>query len=308
MAPAAEKTLLCVVGPTAIGKTAAGIALARYLDTEILSADSRQFYREMNIGTAKPSPQELAAVPHHFINSHSLTDVYSAGDFERDALRLLSELFADREVVLLVGGSGLFVDAVCRGLDHLPQPLPGVRDRLNSLYEQEGLHCLQERLKAVDPVYFREVDIHNPQRIIRALEVYESTGKPFSSYRRQQLQERPFRVRKIGLNMDRQQLYRRIDARVDAMMEAGLLDEVTALLPYRDLSPLQSVGYAELFDSLDGRYTLDEAVARIKQNTRRYAKRQLTWFRKDAVTAWYEPADVQGMKAYVDREIRQSTR
>lgn len=295
---AATKTLVCVVGPTAIGKTTVGIQLAQHLQTVILSADSRQFYQEMNIGTAKPTFEELAAIPHHFINSHRLTDVYSAGDFERDALQLLEELFVHRDIVLLVGGSGLFVDAVCQGLDDLPQPSPGVRDQLNHLHEHEGLVHLQQRLEKVDPVYYGEVDIQNPQRVIRALEVYESTGLPFSYFRKQQRKKRPFQVRKLGLNTDRVCLYERINTRVDAMMEAGLLDEVKSLLPYRDLPPLQTVGYAELFDYLDGNYTLSEAVSRIKQNTRRYAKRQLTWFRKDPHTVWFEPSDLAGMKSY----------
>jgi len=301
------KTLVCLVGPTAIGKTAVGIQLAQHFHTEILSADSRQFYQELNIGTAKPTNEELTAVRHHFIDSHRLTDVYSAGDFERDALQLLEELFAHRDIVLLVGGSGLFVDSVCQGLDDLPQPLPGVRDQLNHLHEQGGLALLQQRLKEVDPVYYGEVDIHNPQRVIRALEVYESTGLPFSHFRRQQRKIRPFQVRKLGLNTDRSSLYQRINERVDAMMDAGLLDEVKSLLPYRNLPPLQTVGYAELFDYLDGKYTLSEAVDRIKQNTRRYAKRQLTWFRKDPHTVWFEPTDLAGMKSYLAEDLNQST-
>ncbi|GGC44943.1 tRNA dimethylallyltransferase 1 [Parapedobacter defluvii] len=299
MEHAAAKTLVCVVGPTAIGKTAVAIQLAQHLQTVILSADSRQFYREMNIGTAKPTPEELAAVPHYFVNSHRLTDLYSAGDFERDALQLLKELFARHDVVLLVGGSGLFVDAVCRGLDDLPQPLPGVRDQLNRLYADKGLPYLQQRLKEVDPLYYQEVDIYNPQRVIRALEVHESTGQPFSHFRKQQRSNRPFQIHKLGLNTDRQNLYQRINARVDAMMDAGLLEEVASLLPYRNLPPLQTVGYAELFEYLDGNCALEEAVDRIKQNTRRYAKRQLTWFRKDPLTQWFEPTDVAEMKAYI---------
>lgn len=299
MKSAATKTLVCVVGPTAIGKTAVGIQLAQYFRTVILSADSRQFYQEMNIGTAKPTPAELAAASHYFVNSHRLTDVYTAGDFERDALQLLDELFEQQDIILLVGGSGLFVNAVCQGLDDLPQPSPGVRDRLNRLYEHNGLPYLQQLLKEIDPLYYQEVDIHNPQRVIRAIEVYESTGSPFSHFRKQQRKKRPFEVRKLGLNTDRQRLYQRINMRVDAMIDAGLLDEVTALLPYRNLPPLQTVGYAELFDYLEGACTLEDAVGRIKQNTRRYAKRQLTWFRKDPDTVWFEPADLAGMITYI---------
>ena len=299
MSNTTTKTLVCVVGPTGIGKTAVGIQLAQYAHTVILSADSRQFYQEMNIGTAKPSAEELAVVPHYFINSHRLTDVYSAGDFEREALRLLDNLFMQHDVVLLVGGSGLFVNAVCEGLDDLPQPSPGVRDRFNRLYADNGLLPLQQRLKAVDPVYYQAVDLANPQRVIRALEVYESTGKPFSCFHRQYRQKRAFDVRKIALHMDRQRLYQRINTRVDTMMEMGLLEEVQALQPFRYLPPLQTVGYTELFDYLDGKCTLETAVERIKQNTRRYAKRQLTWFRKDPNTTWFDPDDLTGMKAYL---------
>ncbi len=300
---AAEKTLVCVVGPTAVGKTAAGVQLARHFQTAILSADSRQFYCEMTIGTAKPSDDELAAVPHHFINSHHLTDNYSAGDFERDALSLLGELFLRRDVVILVGGSGLFVRAVCQGLDELPKPLPGVRERLNSLHRQHGLAHLQALLEQVDPDYFREIDSQNPQRVIRALEVYESTGVPFSRFRRGRVVERPFCIRSVGLDTDRELLYQRINSRVDAMMERGLMKEVEALLPYREKPPLQTVGYAELFDHFDGKCTLEQAIDKIKQNTRRYAKRQLTWFRKDKTTVWFAPDDIDGMINYVSSRI-----
>ncbi|SEL62503.1 tRNA dimethylallyltransferase [Parapedobacter koreensis] len=286
---------MCIVGPTAIGKTAVGIQLAQHFHTVILSADSRQFYRELSIGTAKPTDNELASVPHYFIDSHSVMDDYSAGDFERDALQCLEELFSRLDVVLLVGGSGLFVDAVCRGLDDLPKALPGVRDRLNNLYKEQGLEPLQERLKGVDPTYYEQVDIQNPQRVIRALEVYESTGLPFSHFRQQAAGTRPFKILRIGLDTDRTYLYERINNRVDAMIAAGLLDEVKSLLPFRHKSSLQTVGYAELFDYLDGRYTWQEAVDKIKQNTRKYAKRQLTWFRKDPATVWFRPEAVDEM-------------
>ncbi|WP_353124212.1 tRNA (adenosine(37)-N6)-dimethylallyltransferase MiaA [Parapedobacter pyrenivorans] len=303
-----EKTLICVVGPTAIGKTAVGVRLATHFDTVVLSADSRQLYREMNIGTAKPSKDELAAIQHYFIDSHSITDDYSAGDFERDALKQLEDLFSRHDIVVLVGGSGLFVNAVCQGLDDLPKPLAGVREQLNAAYRKRGLEYLQHLLKQVDPFYYSEVDIHNPQRVIRALEVYESTGVPFSHFRRKQVAKRPFKVLKIGLNMDRECLYQRINARVDAMMEAGLLEEVESLLPYRYKLPLQTVGYAELFDHLDGEYTLPQAVEKIKQHTRRYAKRQLTWFRKDAETKWFEPGDMVQIADYIASRVQPGNR
>ena len=296
---AAVKTLICVVGPTAVGKTAAGIQLAKHFYTDVLSADSRQFYRGMTIGTAKPNDDELAEVTHHFIDSHELTEDYSAGDFERDALSLLADLFIDHDTVVMVGGSGLFVRAVCQGLDNLPKPLPGVRERLNSLYEQQGLEPLQAMLQQADPVYFNEMDTQNPQRVIRALEVYESTGKPFSYFRQGRTEARPFDVVTLGLDTDREVLYQRINARVDSMMDAGLLQEVESLLPHRHRPPLQTVGYAELFAYLDGSCTLAEAVEKIKQNTRRYAKRQLTWFRKDTGTKWFAPDDIDGMITYV---------
>ncbi|MEC3879361.1 tRNA (adenosine(37)-N6)-dimethylallyltransferase MiaA [Parapedobacter sp. 10938] len=300
---ASAKTLVCVVGPTAVGKTAVGIPLAQHFQTAILSADSRQFYREMTIGTAKPSDDELAAAPHHFINSHHITEDYSAGDFERDALALLEKLFLHHDVVILVGGSGLFVRAVCQGLDDLPKALPGVRDRLNTLYREQGLEPLQRLLQQVDPAYFDDMDNQNPQRVIRALEVYESTGTPFSHLRHGQAAERPFDVVNIGLDTDRELLYQRINSRVDAMMAAGLLNEVESLLPHREKPPLKTVGYAELFDYLDGKCTLEDAVDKIKQNTRRYAKRQLTWFRKDKTTVWFAPDDIAGMIAYISSRI-----
>lgn len=300
---AAAKTLVCVVGPTAVGKTAVGIRLAQHFQTAVLSADSRQFYREMTIGTAKPSEKELAMVPHYFINSHQITDTYSAGDFERDALLLLAELFLHQDVVVLVGGSGLFVRALCYGLDELPKPLPGVRDRLIDLYNQRGLEHLRALLKQVDPLYFDEVDNQNPQRVMRALEVYESTGTPFSHFRRGRAVERPFHVLTLGLDTDRDALYHGINSRVDAMIAAGLLKEVESLSPYRHKPPLLTVGYAELFDYLDGKCTLMEAVERIKQNTRRYAKRQLTWFRKDKTTVWFAPEDIGEMISYVSSRL-----
>lgn len=243
----------------------------------------------MNIGTAKPSEAELAAANHYFINSLSIHDRYSAGDFEKDALETINQLFREKDVLVMVGGSGLFINAVCEGLDDLPKPLPGVRDTLNKLYQEKGLSYIQEELKIKDPAYYAEVDIHNPQRLIRALEVIESTGKSFSYFRKEKQTPRPFNVLKIGLNMDRTLLYDRINKRVDLMMEQGLLEEVKDLIPYRHLPPLLTVGYAELFDYLDGKCSLDKAVEKIKQHTRQFAKRQITWFKKDENTHWFEP-------------------
>ena len=294
------KRLIVVVGPTAVGKTAMGIALARYFKTEVISADSRQLYKEMAIGTAKPSIQELAEVKHHFIDSHSVDEEYSAGDFERDALALLERLFQQHDVVVMVGGSGLFVRAVCEGLDNLPKAPVAIRDRLNAIFERDGIAPLQEMLRKVDPDYYHDADIFNPQRVIRALEVYEATGKPFSAYRLRDMDKRPFDRITIGLNTDRQKLYDRINTRVDRMVENGLLDEVRALLPYRDKPALLTVGYAEIFDYLDGTITWEEAISRIKQNSRRYAKRQITWFKKYGDTVWFEPDDWEGIRSFLD--------
>jgi tRNA dimethylallyltransferase len=297
------RQLIALVGPTAVGKTAAGVALAQQLKTVILSADSRQFYREMRIGTAKPTADEQGGIPHYFIDSHSITDPFSAGDYEREALQLLQQLFPKYPQLLLVGGSGLFVDALCRGLDDLPQPAAGVREHWNQFFQEKGIAALQNRLQEVDPVYFQQVDIANPQRIIRALEVYESTGVPFSTYRKNQVDARPFTTLKLGLTLPREELYDRINRRVLQMMDGGLLQEVEKLMPHRHLPACQTVGYAELFDYFDGKTSLEEAIAKIQQNTRRYAKRQITWFKKDETTRWFHPDDVEGMLQYL-REKR----
>ncbi|MBD1423543.1 tRNA (adenosine(37)-N6)-dimethylallyltransferase MiaA [Sphingobacterium chuzhouense] len=299
MAGADTKRLIVVVGPTAVGKTAMAITLAKHFKTEIISADSRQFYKEMSIGTAKPDAEELREVKHHFIDSHSIEEEYSAGDFERDALSLLETLFEKHDEVVMVGGSGLFVRAVCEGLDNLPKAPAAVRERLNDIFERKGLEPLQQKLKEVDPDYYRHADIHNPQRVIRALEVYEATGQPFSSYRVRETVERPFGIVTIGLNMERQKLYDRINLRVDKMIEKGLVNEVRSLLSYRNMPALLTVGYAEIFDFIDGKITLEEAISRIKQNSRRYAKRQITWFKKYGDTVWFDPDDWEGILSFL---------
>jgi tRNA dimethylallyltransferase len=282
------KKLIVIAGPTAIGKTVAAIQLARHFSTVIISADSRQFYREMSIGTAKPTDQELAAAQHYFINSHSVTELFIVADFEKQALELLDNLFKTKDVVILVGGSGLYIKAVCEGFDEIPAPKPGIREKLNSEFSEKGIQYLQERLKIADPAYYSQVDINNPQRVIRALEVFESSGNPFSSYHTANTNKRPFGIIKIGLDLPRDILYQRINQRVDTMLQQGLVDEVKSLLPYRHLNALNTVGYSELFDYIDGKTTLDKAVEQIKQNTRRFAKRQLTWFRKDKDMHWFE--------------------
>ena len=297
--PDSAKTLIVIAGPTAVGKTAAAIKLARQLNTEIISADSRQFYREMSIGTAKPDAEELSQAKHHFIDSHSITENFTVGDFEKQALQLLDELFKTHDNVIMVGGSGLFIQAVTQGFDDLPTANPAIRERLNQLFAERGIEYLQDKLKTADPYYYQEVDLNNPQRLIRALEVFEATGKPFSSYRKAIRNRRPFETVKIALNLPREILYDRINQRVDLMVKRGLIEEVRALLPYRHLNALNTVGYSELFDYFDGKIDLDTAISLIKQNTRRFAKRQLTWFRKDKEIKWLMADDSNLIAAIV---------
>jgi tRNA dimethylallyltransferase len=282
-----SKTLIVVAGPTASGKTALAIELAKHYKTVIISADSRQFYREMSIGTAKPADEELVAVKHYFVNSLSVTQTYTAGDYEKECLGLLNVLFQDHDVIIAAGGSGLFIKAVCDGFDEFPDTNPRVREKLNKEFNDNGIAALQERLKIVDPGYFEQVDIDNPQRVIRALEVFESTGKPFSSFRKSSANKRPFRIIKFGLSLPRDVLYERINQRVDDMVKEGLLEEVKSLRPYQHFNALSTVGYSELFDYFDGKTNLAAAIELIKQNTRRFAKRQLTWFRKDKDIRWF---------------------
>ena len=283
-----SKTLISIVGPTAIGKTSLSLELAKAFDTEILSADSRQFFREMKIGTAVPSPEELATAPHHFIQHISVEDPYSVGDFEKEALQKLEQLFQSHEKLVMVGGSGLYVDAVTKGLDEFPEIDPEIRLSLNKSFAEEGLPYLQQKLKELDPEYFSEVDIENPHRLIRALEVSLGTGKPYSSFRKKKTSQRSFNTLLIGLTAEREVIYDRINQRVDLMMEQGLLEEVKALAEKKHLNALNTVGYKEIFGFLEGKYSLEEAVAEIKKNTRRFAKRQLTWFRKNPDIHWFD--------------------
>ncbi|SHF82258.1 tRNA (adenosine(37)-N6)-dimethylallyltransferase MiaA [Pedobacter caeni] len=298
---ALDKTLIVIVGPTGIGKTALAIDLARHFSTEIISADSRQFFKEMEIGTAKPSPEELAAATHHFIDSHSIETLFSTGDFEIQALQLMEELFKKQDLLIMVGGSGLYIDAVCNGLDHLPDTDLNIREKLKQELETNGIESIRQQLKTHDPEYYEKVDQSNPQRMVRGLEFFLSIGEKLSSYQTNSKKQRPFNIIKIGLNMDRTALYQRINLRVDKMMEAGLLEEVKGLQAYRKYNALNTVGYSELFDYLDGNITLDTAVDQIKQNTRRFAKRQLTWFRRDDSTAWFEPTESKAVILHIDK-------
>jgi tRNA dimethylallyltransferase len=282
-----DKYLISVIGPTAIGKTAVGIGLAEHFKTEILSSDSRQFFREMRIGTAVPSDEELKSVRHHFIQSRSIFDDYNVGAFEKDALRLLKEKFKTRDVMIMVGGSGLYVDAVLNGLDEFPEVDPSIRQNLISEMNEKGFVHLQNQLKSLDPGGFERIDIQNSQRLIRALEICMGTGRPFSSFWMNKKKARDFKGIKIGLEADREMVYERINTRVDAMMEEGLLEEAKTLYPQRELNALQTVGYKELFAYLDGDLSLEAAVSEIKKNTRRFAKRQGTWFRKDSEIKWF---------------------
>lgn len=299
MTDQSNKKLIVIAGPTAIGKTELAIRVALHFKTEVLSADSRQFYREMSIGTAKPSLEELRAVKHHFIDSLSITENYSAGDFEDQGLNILADIFSKNDYAVLAGGSGLFIKAITEGFDELPKADAEVRNKLNQILAEQGIGVLQQQLKELDPEYYRQADIRNPQRVIRALEVSLTTGKPFSSLHLKHKRNRPFSVVKIGLNTDRHLLYQRINHRVDLMVNAGLIDEVKQLLPYRHLNALNTVGYSEIFSYLDGEISLQEASDAIKQNTRRFAKRQLTWFRKDPEIKWFKPDELEAILEYI---------
>ncbi|KEQ28558.1 tRNA delta(2)-isopentenylpyrophosphate transferase [Pedobacter antarcticus 4BY] len=297
------KTLIVIAGPTGIGKTALAITLARHYATEILSADSRQFFKEMSIGTAKPDATELAAAKHHFIDSHSIHDFFSTGDFEISALQTLEEVFKVNDLAIMVGGSGLYLDAVTKGLDVLPETDMKIREELNTLFRQQGLDSIREQLSAADPEYYAKIDQSNPQRMIRGLEFFLSTGSKVSSYLTNSKKERPFQIIKIGLNTERANLYARINKRVDLMIAQGLLDEVIGLTDYRELNALKTVGYAEFFRYLDGAITLEDAIVQIKQNTRRFAKRQLTWFRRDSEINWFEPGNDNAVISLINEQL-----
>jgi len=298
-----QKLLVVIAGPTAVGKTDFCVRLAQTLNTDVISADSRQFYRELSIGTAKPSEAELQGVKHHFINSHSIDILYSAGSFERDALAMLDKLFEKQDVAILTGGSGLYIKAVCEGLDNLPETPPELRAELMRRLEVEGLEPLQTQLRALDPVYCESNDLQNTQRVVRALEVCLLTGKPFSSFREHQPAQRPFRILQIVLEREREELYQRIDRRMEQMLAAGLLEEVRSLVAYRWHNALQTVGYKEVFDYLEGQYDYEEMVRLLKRNSRRYAKRQITWFKHQGNFKGFQAEDFEGVLAYI-----QSTR
>ena len=277
-----------MVGPTASGKTALAIRLAQALCAPVVSFDSRQFYREMSIGTAKPTTEELSQAPHYFIGNLSIEDDYSVGRYEEDCTELLERLFQTCRTVVMVGGSGLYLNAVIKGMDRFPDIDPSVREQVKALFRDEGIEALNRVLQEKDPAYYQKVDRNNPHRLIRAVEVCLGTGRPYSDFITGEKPDR-YPVLKVGIDYPREELYRRIDLRVDLMLEQGLLDEVKALFPYRSLNALQTVGYREFFDWMEGKTTHEEAIAKVKQNTRNYAKRQLTWFRRDKNTVWLSP-------------------
>ncbi|MCB9188325.1 MAG: tRNA (adenosine(37)-N6)-dimethylallyltransferase MiaA [Flavobacteriales bacterium] len=285
---AKEKHLIVIVGPTAIGKTSLSIKLAKHFNCPVLSADSRQFFKEIAIGTAKPSEEEMDGVPHYFIDSLSIQEDYNVGKFEEDALIILQEIFLSNDYAIMVGGSGLYVDAVCKGIDDIPKD-DQTRKQLMYELEKNGISTLQEELKLLDPEHYDNMNIHNPHRLVRALEVCRSTGRTYTSFRKNQVKDRPFEIHKIGLNADRELVYENINQRVDLMMKNGLLEEVRSVYPFKDFNSLNTVGYKELFKYIDGTYSLEEAVELIKKNTRNFAKRQMTWFKRDKETMWFEP-------------------
>lgn len=288
-----NKNLIVILGPTASGKTNASIHIAEKLHTEIISADSRQFYKEMNIGVAKPDVDFLKRVKHHFINCLSIHDNYNVGMFENDAIKCLSQIFFKNDMAVMVGGSGLFIDSVCKGLDRLPDANENIRAKLNMEFNDYGLLFLQNKLKKLDSEYYKKVDLQNPRRIIRALEVCIASGNSYSSFKKKDKPLRPFSYYKVGILTEREVLYDRINKRVDTMITNGLVEEVKNLLPYKNFNPLQTIGYSELFDYFEGKCTLQEAVIKIKQNSRNYAKRQMTWFKKDKEIRWLTENDLK---------------
>lgn len=299
MSAATNKTVIIIAGPTAVGKTAVAIRLAKYFETEIISADSRQCFKELSIGVARPSEQELKEVPHHFIASHSVQEELTAATFEQFALQKINELFQVNDIVVMVGGTGLYIKAFCEGLDLIPEIDPAIRQEIVRSYEASGINWLQEQLEKKDSLFSQAGEMQNPQRMMRALEVVESTGQSILSFRKGEKVKRDFNIIKIGLELPKAELHSSIHMRVDNMMEAGLLEEVKRLVHFRNLNALQTVGYAEIFEYIDDNISLQKAMEQIKTHTRQYAKRQLTWFKKDKEFTWFHPSQVEKLKGII---------
>lgn len=297
------KTLIVLLGPTGVGKTDLSIGIARHYDTSVISCDSRQIYREMRIGTAVPSKEQLAAVPHYFIQTISVEDYYNSWQFEVQALAKINELFEHRDVVLMTGGSMLYIDAVCKGIDDIPTIAPELRAELMELYDKEGLGTIRDMLKVLDPVFYEQVDLNNAKRVLHAVEVCRMAGVPYSSLRRNTPKDRGFRIVKIGLNRDREELYTRIDRRVELMLAEGLEEEARTLWPWRHLNALNTVGYKEFFDYFEGKTDREEAVRLIKRNSRRYARKQLSWFRRDDDINWFHPDHYEPIMQLVGQNL-----
>ena len=298
-----DKNLITIVGPTGAGKTAVSIALAQHLSSEVISSDSRQVYKDLTIGTAAITPEEQQGIPHHFVGTLQVEESFNAFEYEHQALALMQERFKDHDTLLMCGGSMMYIDAVCKGIDVMPDVDMSIRAQLKQQVEEGGIDILSRRLKEVDKAYYHSVDIKNPARVIHGLEVYLTTGQPISTFRNNAPKERPFNIIKIGVNLSREELYERINKRVDVMLEDGLLDEARRFYPYRDCNALKTVGYRELFEFFDGRISLEEAVRLIKRNSRHYAKKQLTWFRKDESIHWFSPFEIEKIIKHVDTLI-----
>ena len=300
-----KKTLIVITGPTAVGKTALCLEIAKHFDIPIINADSRQIYKELKIGTASPTSEQMQQVPHFFVGSLSLNDYYSASLFEQQVLECLEQQFQTNDYALLSGGSMMYIDAVCDGIDDIPTIDDETRELMKQRLAEEGLEALVEELKRLDPEYYEIVDRQNPRRVVHALEICTMTGKTYTSFRKREKRQRPFRIIKIGLNRPREELYQRINQRVDEMMQQGLLEEAKSLYPMRQMNALNTVGYKELFDYLEGRWPLEEAVERIKGNTRRYARKQLTWYKKDPQIHWFHPQETEQIISYITNYERE---
>ena len=297
-------TLIVILGPTGVGKSAISIQLAKFYSADIISADSRQLFRELCIGTAVPPEVDLKSVAHHFIQTRSIHHYYNVSEYETEAIGLINELFKTKNPLILAGGSMLYIDTICKGIDDIPTVTPEIRAEVVEWYHQNGLEALQQRLLALDPDYYNIADLNNPKRLLHAVEICQMTGKTFTSFRTNTVRQRPFRILKIGINQKREILYNRINQRVDQMMEAGLLDEARSVYPYKELNSLNTVGYKELFSYFDGTSTLEEAIDLIKRNSRKYARKQLTWFRRDADIHWFEPDQLQEIIAFTQDRLK----